>query len=58
MTNNQGGSRPSECGKIPAEIFRKSATFSETFCKTYKNQLQKFEHLKFQRLFEKVKNIC
>ena len=30
----QGGSRPSECGKIPAEIFRKSVTFG----KTYKNQ--------------------
>ena len=24
--------------KIPAEFFRKSATFSVTFCKTYKNQ--------------------
>ena len=54
VTRNQGGSRPSECGKIPAEFFRKSVTF----CKTYKNQWQKFEHLKFQRLFAKVKNIC
>ena len=54
----QGGSQPLECGKIPAEIFQKSATFSMTFCKTYKNQWQKFELLKFQRLFEKVKDTC
>ena len=34
----QGGSRLSEFRKIPIEIFRKSTTFSVTFCKKYKNQ--------------------
>ena len=34
----QGGSRLSESRKIPEEIFRKSMTFSVTYCKKYKNQ--------------------
>ena len=55
---NQGHRRLSEFRKIPEEIFQKSTTFSVTFCKKYKNQWQKFEHLKFQRVFAKVKNIC
>ena len=37
-TSHQGGSCLSEFGKIPAEIFGESATFSVTFCIPYKNQ--------------------
>ena len=55
-----GGSRLSEFRKIPEENFSKINDFFSDFCKCkkYRNQWQKFEHLKFQWPFSKVKNIC